>query len=111
MGVLAAEGRVSILSCAGTKVSRPSAALGLATAYLAFDHTCWLPCRLFVTGHDGCLSRATLRESTSVVFAKRLGVRICFSTSRTAFHGSSAPPRVLLYRRHTLIISTGCSRN
>jgi hypothetical protein len=70
-----------------------------------------LPWRLFVSGHDGRLPHATLRESSSVVFAKRLGVRISFSASRTALHGSSAPPRVLLYRRHTLIISTGCSRN
>src|SRR5713226_5938857 len=77
------------------EVANQFAGLSLATAYRAFDHTCWLPCRLFVSGHDGRLSRAALRESTSVVFAKRLGVRICFSTSRTAFHGSSAPPRVV----------------
>src|SRR5229473_3787993 len=93
------------------EVANQFAGLGLATAYRAFDHTCRLPWRLFVSGHDGRLPHATLRESSSVVFAKRLGVRLSFSASRTALHGSSVPPRVLLYRRHTLIISTGCSRN
>src|SRR5713226_545219 len=77
------------------EVANQFAGLGLATAYRAFDHTCCLPCRLLVSGHDGRLSRATLGEDSSVVFAKRLGVRIYFSASRTALHGSSAPPRVL----------------